>query len=153
MSHAARWQILWTCAVRVLVPALGLLAATDTAATQSRKTVWDGVYAKAQARRGLQTYTSVCVYCHGPDLEGDETGPALKGSSFMAQWRDQTVFKLLVKIVETMPENNPGSLSPQAAIDVLSFLLEANQIPAGSTDLPTDPAALEEIFVTERTTK
>lgn len=118
---------------------------------QAERTIWDGVYSQAQARRGRETFTAACVYCHGPDLEGDELGPALKGSSFMAQWSGQPVSKLFAKIVETMPENDPGSLTEQAAVDVMTFLLEANQVPAGGGDLPPTLSTLERIaFTAER---
>ena len=138
------------CAVGCLTLATGVFARADTSARQGRKTVWDGVYTKVQARRGQQTYTEVCVYCHGPDLNGDEMGPPLKGAAFFAAFRDQPVVQLFVKIGETMPNNNPGTLSPQAAIDVASFLLEANKVPAGNVELPTDPAALEQIVITDK---
>ena len=48
-------------------------------ASQDR-TVWDGVYTEAQAKRGEEAYKRSCGYCHRDDLAGgffdDGTGPA-----------------------------------------------------------------------------
>lgn len=131
-----------------LVLVLSTLGNGHVEARQSPASVWAGVYTKAQARRGQQIFTDVCMYCHGPDLNGEEMGPPLRGSSFYASWRDQAVLKLFVKISDTMPGDAPGTLNPQAAIDVLTFLLEANLIPAGSEELRPDPALLEQIVIT-----
>jgi S-disulfanyl-L-cysteine oxidoreductase SoxD len=126
------------------------VAVSFEARQQASRTIWDGVYSDAQARRGQKVYTEICVYCHGPDFEGDEMGPALRGSSFIAQWSGQPVLKLFTKIVETMPQDDPGTLTPQNAVDVMTYLLEANQVPAGKSDLPGDTAALERIAFTNR---
>ena len=39
--------------------------------------IWQGVYSEAQAARGKDGYTAVCLRCHAPDLAG-VTAPALK---------------------------------------------------------------------------
>jgi hypothetical protein len=49
-----------------------------------------------------------------------------------------------------MPQNKPDSLTPQTVIDVVSFLLRENEMPAGKTELPPDLEALKQILVTER---
>ena len=46
-----------------------------------------------------------------------------------------------------MPQQKPASLSVQAYIDVVSFLLQKNGMPAGNTELPTDVEALGQILI------
>jgi len=125
------------------------------------KTVWSGVYTEAQARRGEQVYKESCTYCHKDDLAGgfldDGVGraPALAGrrafdSSFFERWEDATVRDLAAAIAATMPQQKPASLSLQAYIDVVSFLLLKNGMPAGDSELPTDVEALGRILIVPR---
>ena len=125
------------------------------------KTVWSGVYTEAQARRGEQVYKESCTYCHKDDLTGgfldDGVGraPALAGrrafdSSFFERWEDATVRDLAAAIAATMPQQKPASLSLQAYIDVVSFLLLKNGMPAGASELPTDVEALGRILIVPR---
>ena len=53
-------------------------------AGQSR-TVTDGIYSTAQARRGQSLYAAQCVLCHGAELKG-AVGPMLVGDPFLAIW-------------------------------------------------------------------
>jgi len=137
--------------------ALCLVAATvlaaAPAAAQSDATVWDGVYTEAQAIRGQESYKAICGYCHRDDLSGggSEAGaPALVGTIFTTQWQDRPLVDLFVTIGTTMPQHEPDSLKAQVVIDIVSFLLQANGIPAGQTELPPQLAPLEEIEFTGR---
>jgi hypothetical protein len=44
-----------------------------------------------------------------------------------------------------MPQNDPGSLSRPQNADILSFILERNKAPAGSTELPSQTEALNQV--------
>jgi mono/diheme cytochrome c family protein len=132
-----------------------MLAATVSAlvSAQRPQTVWDGVYTAAQATRGQVLYKEKCGYCHRDDLAGggSEAGaPALKGPIFTIRWRDQPLADLFVTIGTTMPQNKPDSLTPQAVIDIVSFLLKANDMPEGQTELPPDLEQLKTIVMTDR---
>ena len=133
------------------LPLAGLMAMP--AATQREVTVWDGVYTEAQARRGEERYKAICGYCHRDDLSGggSEAGaPTLAGAFFTTQWQDTQLVDLFVTIGTTMPKNEPDSLMPQVVIDIVSFLLQANEMPAGQTELPPELAPLEQILFTEK---
>ena len=122
------------------------------AGAQSDATVWDGVYTEAQALRGQERYKAICGYCHRDDLSGggSEAGaPALMGTIFTTQWQGRPLVDLFVTIGTTMPQNEPDSLMAQVVIDIVSFLLQANDIPAGETELPPRLAPLEEIRFTD----
>ncbi len=115
--------------------------------------VWQGVYTEAQAERGHQLYLRECTQCHYPDLSGssgDRSGPALKGALFLLNWEQRTVADLFDFIYKTMPKTRPSSLSPEAAADVIGFILRENGIPAGSNELTPDRATLNHILVTEK---
>ncbi len=125
------------------------------------RTVWSGVFTADQVKRGEQVYQQACTYCHRDDLSGgfldDGVGkaPALAGrrafdSSFFERWEDATVRDFAAAIAATMPQQKPTSLSIQAYIDVASYLLFKNGMPAGASELPIDVEALGEILITRQ---
>lgn len=116
---------------------------------QPASTVWDGVYTRPQAERGAASYRTACGYCHRDNLRGDE-GPALVGTQFTARWNDRTVAELFVTIQSTMPDDNPGALTPAAYADIVSYLLQSSGMPPGSTELPPDAAVLERLLFTAK---
>ena len=126
---------------RSKVLALWLLYAA-TAAPQP-KTVLDGVYTAAQAKRGQAVYESNCASCHRADLSGF-SGPPLKGDLFMDRWREFKLSVLFDLIKTTMPVGNPGGLSAAEYLDVQTYILQANEIPAGTKELTAQvpPATL-----------
>ena len=130
-----------------------LAGSSGAAAQASRKTVWDGVYTDAQAARGQQLYKAHCGYCHRDDLigGGSEAGaPPLKGPIFTIRWRDQPLADMFVTIGTTMPQNEPDTLTPQIVIDIISFLLRSNEMPAGTQELPADLEQLKAVFMEYR---
>jgi mono/diheme cytochrome c family protein len=119
--------------------------ATGTSGSSEPKTVWSGVYSDAQAKRGADVYTNKCASCHGPDLTGVDTAPALSGADFNTNWNDLTLNDLFERIHVSMPGDNPGSLSRQEVADVMAFILSRGNFPPGETDLPTQAEMLKEI--------
>jgi mono/diheme cytochrome c family protein len=95
------------------------------------------VYSPAQARRGLLEYARSCEHCHGSNLTGDaiDEVPALVADAFMFHWRGRTVQDLYARLSKAMPADAPGSLSADAYLDLVAYLLEANGYPAGTKDL------------------
>ncbi|HEY0342079.1 MAG TPA: cytochrome c, partial [Steroidobacteraceae bacterium] len=65
-------------------------------------------------------YSRSCASCHGPELRGGETGPALIGSGFQEHWAALAPEEFERFVRKTMPPTNPGSLSDAdyaAAVD------------------------------------
>ena len=110
------------------------------------RTVWSGVYTEEQAGRGKAIYDASCSSCHGPELAGLD-GPALAGNDFLRNWLEDNLNSLVVKVHRRMPADAPGSLSERETIDVVSFLLRANEFPAGSQELTPDERMLSAIRV------
>ncbi len=114
---------------------------------QTTRSVWDGIYTDAQARRGQPLYGEQCGSCHGATLEGGESAPALAGGEFLSNWNGLTVGDLFERMRTSMPLNKPGRLSREVNADILAFMLSANQFPAGKTELPHATEVLKEIRI------
>jgi cytochrome c len=112
---------------------------------QEPRTVWDGVYTEAQAKRGEAMFVDACSNCHGRTLEGQDMTPALTGGAFMSNWDGLTVGDLADRIRSSMPLDRPGSLSRQDNVDVVAYILRFNQFPAGKDELPTQINTLKQI--------
>lgn len=112
---------------------------------QQTRTVTDGVYTDLQAQRGQAIYNEQCSICHGAMLEGS-LGPPLTGPDFVADFSSQPLSQLVDKIRNTMPQNDPGHLTPQQGADLAAYLLQVGKFPAGSADLSADESALQQII-------
>ena len=100
------------------------------------KTVWDGVFTQSQAERGKAAYTQYCERCHKPDLLGIEG--AMKGEFFMERRREDVLETLFIDMKATMPRGNAGKLPDETYVDIISYLLQSNEMPAGSAELKPD---------------
>lgn len=114
---------------------------TPVAAVRSAR---EGVYSAAQATRGQAIYAAQCASCHGDKLEG-VSGPPLAANPFLSRWQGQTLSALGGKILKTMPAGAAGTLTPPQSADLVAYLLRANGLPAGTTDLGADDAALARV--------
>ena len=134
-------------AAAALLVAAGTLSAG--VAAQDTQTTLDGVFTAEQAQRGSESYQRECAQCHLEDLLGDGIAPSLVGAPFHFRWSELSVGDMLVAIRTTMPQGAPASLSPRAYVDIVAYLLEANDFPAGDMELPTDQDVLESIIIQE----
>src|SRR3982751_4866669 len=100
-----------------------LLSAGVLGARAQSRTIWDGVYAEAQAARGETVYAERCARCHGDTLAGMESAPALTGTSFYSNWEGETLDALFERMRASMPQDNPGSLSRPQNADILAYIL------------------------------
>ena len=123
----------------------GLYAAVG--AQGAAKTVNDGVYTDAQAKRGDVLYKEQCATCHGDNLEGSGPMPPLAGKDFLVNWQGKTVGDLFEKVHTTMPATAPGSLTPVQSADIVAHMLAAGKYPAGATELDSKLEALQQIKI------
>jgi mono/diheme cytochrome c family protein len=123
-----------------------LLLAQEMVASESR-TVWDGVFTKKQADRGKELYTTHCSECHLGTLLGSDMTPPLVGGDFLSNWTDSTLGDLFERIRKTMPMNKPGSVPRDAIPDILAYILSANKLPVGDTELSHDTQVLKKIRI------
>jgi quinoprotein glucose dehydrogenase len=126
--------------------ACAVLGATALRAQGTSRSIWDGVYTAAQAQRGADNYAGQCVSCHMDTLAGDGADvPPLAGATFLNMWDGLALSELFDRIHTSMPQSNPGSLSAPEVADLMAYLLSANRIPAGTTELPSDSTGLQNI--------
>ncbi len=132
-----RWIPGLACVVLgILVPG----GFVDVAA--ANQSIWDGVYSVAQAERGGNTYAERCSACHGDFLDGGGVNRrtlALSGATFAESWESASLNDLFAKIGRTMPQDAAGSLTSLETLDLIAFLLQYNEYPAGSAELRETP--------------
>ena len=114
------------------------------------KTTLDGIFTDAEAARGKTAYNNNCSACHMEDLSGSGQALPLAGDAFMDIWEGQTMNDLMGLVEGTMPQDRPGSLEPNTALDIISYILQQNKFPAGSDELKNDPDALKSILITKK---
>ena len=115
---------------------------------RAQRTVLDGVYTEAQAKRGEALVIRVgCADCHGGSLEGGaaET-PSLVGDAFISGWNGLTLDDLSTKLT-TMPPDNTTKMRPQEYVDIMTLLLRINGYPAGKDELVANPEVLRQIKI------
>lgn len=120
----------------IAVPAAVLSAQSSP---EEKLTTRSGVYTAAQATRGGELYALSCSSCHSA---ATHASPA-----FVAKWTGHQLAELYQYMNQEMPKENPGSLTPKEYTLVLAYMLKMNGMPAGRTELPTDPVQLEKIRI------
>ena len=77
------------------------------------------------------------------------TSPAipLAGPVFLSSWDGLSVGDLANRVRVSMPPNNPGKLSRQQIVDILSYVLSFNNFPAGKSELDPKPELLKQVRV------
>jgi quinoprotein glucose dehydrogenase len=114
---------------------------------QSSRSVWDGVFTEEQAKRGKGLYAQECMMCHGASLTGGDGAAPLAGDVFLANWNDMTVDDLFERARLTMPLQDPGKLSRQEYVDLLTYILGFNKFPSGKTELANQSQILKQIRI------
>ena len=122
----------------------------SAAVSAADKTTWDGVYTQAQAARGKVAYDAACSSCHMSDLSGGgefdmQVAPALVRADFM---EGRTMNSVYTFVRSNMPADAAGALPPQTYLDILAYVLQQNEFPAGKDELVPDAATLANIRIT-----
>ena len=133
----------WVAALCLAVFAVVLAVSFSRAYAQQARSAREGVYTAAQAARGQALYSNQCALCHGEALDG-AMGPPLAGPLFLDIWGAMAASDLFDKILSTMPADAAGTLSRPQVADLVAYVLQANQFPAGSVELGSD-AGLKQI--------
>ena len=110
---------------------------------QNLTSTWDAIYVSEQASKGAGLYETSCAECHGPELEGGETAPALAGPDFRWAWNGRSVGELFESIRISMLEGRPRNMTRTEKASVLAFMLSENGFPAGTAELADETDLLE----------
>ena len=97
------------------------------------KTTLSGVYTEAQVAKGEETYYNICISCHP---KGTYAGP-----QFKTNWGGRPLSDLFDWVLNKIPKNDPGTLTPAEVAQVMAYILQQNKMPAG-TALPANEKAL-----------
>jgi mono/diheme cytochrome c family protein len=117
---------------------------SQVAGAPDGRSVWDSVYTTAQADSGKAIYEISCSSCHGSDLNG-VTAQSLRGDAVIRDWGADSLGRLYHRMKTLMPRNAPASLSDEQYLNLVAYLLQVNEFPAGTEPLAADQ--LEEIQV------
>jgi mono/diheme cytochrome c family protein len=135
MTEGMRSAIFGYRAALCIASAGGALAIADAAATLS-----------AQAAEGKTQFATRCASCHGSELGGGQHAPALTGPGFREHWDGKTARSVYSRIISTMPQDNPGSLSETEALTIALYVFAVNGIAVGDQPIP-NAAALNGITI------
>ena len=115
-------------------------AAAAALANGEGQTLNDAIYTEAQAESGETLYEEHCLTCH----DDKYFRPVLR------RWDGQSLGLFYSVMIGTMPQSNPGALPLEEYADILAYILAENRYPAGDTELPAEPDALNSITITRR---
>jgi len=94
-------------------------------------------FTDAQADRGRDTFRATCTECHYSSEFSDP--------QFKFKWSRRSAGNLYQLIQTQMPETAPGSLAPEEAVEIVSYILRMNGFEPGASELSPDRAVLDEI--------
>jgi cytochrome c5 len=120
-------------------------AASPVRGAEPTRTVWDSVYADSQVARGDSIYKESCIKCHGTKLEGVDDGAPLVGDQFFGDWDGKVLGDLADEMRNTMPSDNPKSLSRAQVTQLIALILARNNFPSGARALSADSDSLKDI--------
>jgi hypothetical protein len=129
------WTLLFSTCILVLATEMRAQGGSGN----GQRSTSMGVYSREQWLRGRDVYAGMCAGCH-PAIT--HTGPA-----FTTSWAGKKLSDLFGFVRERMPKNDPGSLSEQDYVDVMSYMLRLNGMPTGLDELPADSVALTKIRI------
>jgi mono/diheme cytochrome c family protein len=132
-------HLLGWATIGVGLAAVGMVGLTASRAQGPIASVWDGAYTAEQAASGKAAYGSQCAACHGPSLTGGDSAPPLSGPPFQNNWNGTGIADLFARIHDTMPAQDPGSLSGKTTAEIEAYILQVNGFPAGQVALPSNP--------------
>ena len=136
MTMKLGWTLVVVTCIVGAMPGAGLAQSSHP---NGQRSTGEGVYSREQWMRGRDVYAGLCAGCH----------PAIThvGPMFTTSWAGKKLSDLFGFLRERMPKNDPGSLSEQEYVDVMSYMLRLNGMPAGVDELPADSVALTKIRI------
>ncbi len=129
----------WTLFLSTCIVVLATNAGAQAEASNGQRSTGQGVYSREQWLRGRDVYAGLCAGCHQAVTH--------VGPQFSTSWAGKKLSDLFGFLRERMPKNDPGSLSEQEYVDVMSYMLRLNGMPSGVDELPADSVALTKIRI------
>ena len=98
--------------------------------TRPVETFADPQYTAAQSAAGADVYKATCARCHAPTQ--------WKGGTFAAAWQDRRLSDFYDLVSVTMPQDAPGSLTPEQYVNATAYVLELAGFASGPAALKGD---------------
>jgi hypothetical protein len=76
--------------------------------------------------------------------------PPLARAKFLRDWEGRSLATLFEYTRATMPEGNPGSLTEEEYVDIISYMLSVSRMPAGDDNLRPDPQSLARVVIQQQ---
>jgi mono/diheme cytochrome c family protein len=122
-----------------LAAAIIVVSVASVGRSQSMQSVKIGVYTAEQADRGVALYKRKCASCHAPNRFTDD-------QLFLTPYANKPLWDMFEVISDSMPEDDPGGMTPEEYADVIAYLLRLNGFATGQTELPASKDALSQIL-------
>ena len=108
--------------------------------TQTKKTINDGVYTKAQADGAKEQYEKICAECHAFTVAAKKKpkDKPLGEDPFFEEWTGRPLSELVSLIHLTMPDDGSADVSEDEAINLVAYILQQNGFAPGSAALSKD---------------
>lgn len=107
----------------------------------AQKSIATGVYTEEQAKRGQDTFETICSECHKMEW--------YQSAEFQEHWGYGELYWVYDFIRTRMPYEQPGTLAPQTYRDVVAYILKLRGFKAGTFELPkTDDGWMQLVFPT-----
>jgi len=134
-----RNRLVWTLMFLPCIVGVAAVGEAQSPQPNGQRSTSQGVYNREQWLRGRDLYAGLCASCH----------PAVThvGPIFTKSWAGIKLSDLFGYLRERMPKNEPGSLTDKEYVDVMSYMLRLNGMPAGNDELPADSAALTKVRI------
>ena len=134
-----RNRLVWTLMFLTCIVGMAAVVEAQSPQPNGQRSTSEGVYNREQWQRGRDLYAGLCASCH----------PAVThvGPIFTKSWAGKKLSDLFGYLRERMPKNEPGSLTDKEYVDVMSYMLRLNGMPAGNDELPADSAALTKVRI------
>lgn len=123
--------------------AITLAAASTSTPVPQKTTTNDGVYTKVQADRAKAQFEKICAECH-PFTVAAKKKPKdlpLGDEPFFEQWTGRPLTELVTLIALTMPNDGSAVVTDEEALDLVAFILQQNDFPAGARPLTKETAS------------
>jgi mono/diheme cytochrome c family protein len=128
----------------ILICGIGMAQAQQAAPTSTSA----GVFTEEQAQRGAAAYHANCAGCHGEKLQSiGPQFPSLAGRAFRSKWVGKTIGEKFDFARKMMPPKAERSLGDQVYLDIVTYILRFNKIPAGDRPLAPDLEILNRIEI------
>lgn len=101
----------------------------------------DGIFTATQAQRGEGLFEQHCARCHSIS--------EFSGRMFQTVWSGTPAAALYLRIANTMPMDQPGSLGTEQVSALLAHIFAVNDMPSGEDMLEGDLEWLRDIRIAQ----